>query len=343
MAGPDAVARADWHPYRHPYVRETSGRYTRRRHAWGWISQLLFFGLPWLAWDGRRLFLIDVAAVEATLFGFVVRPPELAWLALPLLALAVLLLVLSGRVGRLFCGFICAHTVYADVVLWVERRIEGSRTVRMRRDALPMSVRYFLRKTLKHAVFVLLSMVNGVTLVAWFTPLHLAPVPGAVALLYSSITYINAVLLRHRVCSSLCPLGFLQAALAGPRTLVVTYSAARGEPRGLRNAKRAAAMATLGDCLDCTLCIQVCPSGSDIRNGPHAACIGCGACADACDRVMRQRGLPTGLIGFASDELVSNFGNFGVNPVFGHELIFNTAELVSNFGVDPKVGHELSH
>ncbi|MRX10556.1 4Fe-4S binding protein [Pseudoduganella sp. FT25W] len=267
---------------RRVYVRATSGRHTRRRLAWGWISQSLFFVLPWLDWDGRRLLL-------------------------PILALFVLLMWASARVGRLFCGYLCAHTVYADLLLWIERRIEGERGARMRLDAAPPSLRRHGRKIAKHGAWLLLSLANGFTMVAWFMPVralpallwHGAPAPWAGLLAYAALTYMNGGLLRHRVCRHFCPLGPMQNALIGGRTLVVSYDHQRGEPRGLRNAKRGAAVLAQGACLDCTLCIQVCPSGSDIRNGLRSDCIGCGACIDACDRVMRQRGEAEGLIRYA--------------------------------------------
>jgi cytochrome c oxidase accessory protein FixG len=270
------------------YVRATSGRYTRRRLAWGWLSQSLFLVLPWLGWNARQL----------------------RW---PLLALAVLFMLASVRVGRLFCGYLCAHTVYADVLLWIERRIEGERGARMRLDAAPPSLRRCLKKIAKHGAWLLLALWSGLTMVAWFTPAPTSALPvllwqGAAApwsalLAYAGLAYVNGALLRHRVCRHFCPLGRLQSALAGRRTLVIGYHQQRGEPRGLRNAKRGAAVLAQGACLDCSLCTQVCPGGSDIRDGRRSDCIGCGACADACDRVMRQRGEVGGLIGYARLEV----------------------------------------
>lgn len=287
------------------YVRETGGRHTRRRQRWGWLSQSLFFLLPWLNWDGRQMLLYDVAAVRLALPGVVLGPRQLAWLLLPLLGGALLLMAASAWRGRLFCGYLCAHTVYADLLLRLERRIEGGRAARMRLDGAPASPRRRVKKLAKHGAWLLLALLCGFGMTAWFTPARALPAqllrgaatPWAASLAYAAFFYINGMLLRHRVCRWLCPLGPLQAALAGPRTRVVSYDARRGEPRGLRNAKRAPALlAAQGDCLDCTLCVQVCPSGSDIRAGQHYDCIACGACIDACDQVMRQRGAAPGLI-----------------------------------------------
>ncbi|MBV7536782.1 4Fe-4S binding protein [Duganella sp. sic0402] len=295
---------------RRVYVRETSGRHTRRRHCWGWFSQVLFFLLPWLNWDGRQMLLYDVAAVRVALPGVVLGPQQLAWLLLPLLGLVLLLMAASAWQGRLFCGYLCAHTVYADLLLCLERRIEGSRSARMQLDQAPLALRRWRKKFLKHGAWTLLALGCGFGMTAWFTParalpvqlLHGAPGPWMAVLAYSVFFYVNGMLLRHRVCRWFCPFGPLLGALAGPRTRAVRYHAQRGEPRGLRNAKRdRAVLAAQGDCLDCTLCIQVCPSGSDIRQGERHDCIACGACIDACDQVMRQRGLALGLIAYRKE------------------------------------------
>lgn len=299
-------------------VREITGRYTARRHAVAGLGHAIFLALPWLHWHGKPMLSFDLAAGAACVAGhaFVSPWPALAWLLALVLGMA-LILVAGTVVGRLWCGYACPHTAYAALYLWIERRIEGRHSVRVRRAAAPLAWRNLVAKAFKHGVWLAVALLSGFALAAYFTPapalLHalLAGRAGAGAIApltaYAATAYVNAGLQRPFLCNYLCPLAPLQQAVLRRGTVVVAYDGARGEPRGLRNARRDGAR--LGDCLDCTLCVQVCPTGDDIRAGLRGGCLGCGACIDACDRVMDKRGLRRGLIRYVSLAAVIDANN----------------------------------
>lgn len=292
------------------YVRETQGRYTSLRWACVWITQLVFYGLPWLSWNGRQLALFDFAARKFYVFGVVLWPQDLIYLALLLITCAGTLLLSSAIVARGWCGYACPHTVYAEMFLWIERKIEGSRGARMRLDRGPPSFNKVTKKTLKHGAWAALALWTGFTFVGYFTPVRIllqqviaaALAPSELYWLsaYALLTYANAGWAREKVCKTICPYARVQNAMCGNDTLVISYDAARGEPRGLRNRKQPMPTQRQGDCVDCTLCVQVCPTGSDIRQGFDGDCMGCGACIDACNLVMDKIGAARGLIRYAN-------------------------------------------
>ncbi len=285
------------------YVRATQGRYTRRRWACVWASQLVWFALPWLDWNGRQLLRIDLAGQRLYCFGLVLWPQDLVYLAGALIAAALALFLASALVGRPWCGYACPHTVYTELFMWIERTLEGGRAARMRADQAPWSARTLGRKAAKHGAWVLLAGAIGFTLVGYFTPVRqlAARPPGAGELCamaaYGLLAYVNAGWMREQYCRFLCPYLRFQGVMQDRDTLVIGYDAARGEPRG----RRRRGVARQGDCVDCTLCVQVCPAGIDIRRGQQYECIGCAACIDACDLVMDKIGDPRGLIGYAAE------------------------------------------
>ena len=291
------------------HVTSAPGRHARSRRAAAWFTQLVFFGLPWLHWNGQPLLLLDFPAQRFHVFGALFWPQDGIYLVALLVCVACALVLAGSVLGRSACTYACPHTVYAELFLWIERRIEGTRGARIRLERAPLSVRKVALKAGKHGAWLLLSAWIGLTLVAYVTP---APVLAhavfngalqawemALAGAYALLAYCNAGWMRERICSALCPWGCFQGAMLDADTLVVTYDAARGEPRGLRNRKSLATGAARGDCVDCSLCVQVCPTGSDIRRGLAHNCIGCGACIDACDGVMDKLGLARGLVAHA--------------------------------------------
>ncbi|MDP3671288.1 MAG: cytochrome c oxidase accessory protein CcoG [Telluria sp.] len=290
-------------------VRATRGRHTSWRWACVWLTQLVWFGLPWLSWNGHPLLLFDLPARQFHVLGKVLWPQELIYLALAALGAACALLAASALWGRIACGYACPHTVYTDIFMWIERRIEGGPAARLRLARSPYSARKLGKRALKHAAWALFACWTGLTLVAYFTPMRtlldelarfaLGPWETCTMAAYAALAYLNAGVMRERFCRFLCPWGRLQGAMLGPATLAPSYDAARGEPRAVRNRSTLARAGTLGDCVDCTLCVQVCPSGSDIRRGAGADCISCGACIDACNLVMDKIGAPRGLIRYA--------------------------------------------
>ncbi|MEK8053058.1 cytochrome c oxidase accessory protein CcoG [Ideonella sp. DXS22W] len=294
--------------------RAVSGRFTRWRWALVWATQLLFYGLPWLQWQGRQAVWFDLDGRRFHVFGAVLFPQDLILLTGLLIFSALLLFAATALFGRVWCGFACPQTVYTAMFMWIEQRAEGDRLARLRLDGAPWSPRKLVRRGGKHAAWLALSLVTGFSLVGWFTPvrdlalaaprLAFGPWEAFWILFYGAATYLHAGLLREKVCQHACPYGRFQGAMLDRHSLIVGYDAGRGEPRGARargDAARAQARARgVGDCVDCTLCVQVCPVGIDIRQGAQAACISCGLCIDACDQVMDKLGAPRGLVRFGA-------------------------------------------
>ena len=291
------------------YARAAKGWYANWRWACVWLTQLVFYGLPWLVWNGRQAVLFDLAARKFYLFGIVLWPQDLIYLAVLLIVAAFSLFLFTAVAGRVWCGFACPQTVYTEIFMWFERRIEGERSARIRLDRQPWNLEKAARKSAKHAAWVAFALWTGFTFVGYFTPvrtlaaetmaLSLGPWQWFWVLFYSLATYGNAGWLREQVCRYMCPYARFQSAMFDADTLIVSYDRQRGEPRSA-TAKAATGRAG-GDCIDCSMCVQVCPTGIDIRNGLQYDCIGCAACVDACNSVMDKIGAPRGLIRFTTD------------------------------------------
>jgi len=248
------------------------------------------------------------------LFGLVLWPQDVFYLALLLIISAYALFLFTAIAGRLFCGYACPQTVYSEIFMSVENRIEGDRSARIKLDKGPMSARKFGLKAFKHAVWLVISIWTGFTLVAYFTPVSelLSALPFDLSgwelfwlFFYSGFCYMQAGFLREQVCKYMCPYARFQGVMFDPDTLVITYDPERGEPRGAHKKGVDAKLAGLGDCVDCGLCVTVCPTGIDIRNGIQYECIGCGACIDACEPVMDKLGLPRGLIRYTTENALA--------------------------------------
>jgi cytochrome c oxidase accessory protein FixG len=289
-------------------MRAISGLFTRWRWAMVWITQLAYYGLPWLSWNHRQAVLFDLEASRFFLFGAVLYPQDLIYLAGLLVLSALLLFFATTLAGRVWCGFACPQTVYTELFQWIERRAEGDRQARLRLDRSPWSAQKVLRRGGKHLGWGLLALWTGFTLVGYFTPIRelAQAVPYQLGNwemfwigFYGLATYGNAGFLRESVCLHMCPYGRFQGSLMDQRTLNVAYDYRRGEPRRA-GADSDSRDKSAGHCIDCTLCVQVCPTGIDIRNGLQAACIGCGLCIDACNQVMDKIEAPRGLIRLAS-------------------------------------------
>lgn len=309
------------------YIRDVKGWWNN----WRWIlvlfTQVLFYGAPWLEWNGRQAVLLHLVERKFYLFGLVLWPQDVFYLALLLIISAYALFLFTAVAGRLFCGYACPQTVYTEIFMWVENRIEGDRSARMKLDKAPMTARKLRLKALKHAVWLLISLWTGFTLVAYFTPVDelLAALPFNLSgwelfwtFFYGGFCYMQAGFLREQVCKYMCPYARFQGVMFDPDTLVITYDPERGEPRGARKKNVDANASALGDCVDCGLCVVVCPTGIDIRKGQQYECIGCGACIDACDPVMDKVGSPRGLIRYTTENALAQ--HFGPKEVMAHIL-----------------------
>jgi len=306
VASPAVVSFYEKH--KKVYIRDVKGWWNNWRWVLVLFTQLLFYGAPWLEWNGRQAVLLHLVERKFYLFGLVLWPQDVFYLALLLIVSAYALFLFTAIAGRLFCGYACPQTVYSEIFMWVENRVEGDRAARMKLDNGPMTARKFRLKAIKHAIWLLISLWTGFTLVAYFTPVNelLAALPFDFSgwelfwtFFYAGFCYMQAGFLREQVCKYMCPYARFQGVMFDPDTLVITYDPARGEPRGAR--KKGADANALGDCVDCGLCVAVCPTGIDIRKGIQYECIGCGACIDACDPVMDKIGKPHGLIRYTTE------------------------------------------
>ncbi|WP_280156017.1 cytochrome c oxidase accessory protein CcoG [Piscinibacter sp. XHJ-5] len=292
------------------YPRSVSGWFARWRWAMVWLTQALFYGLPWLPWNGRQAMLFDLAARRFYIFDLVLYPQDFIYLTGLLVLSAFGLFFVTALGGRLWCGYACPQTVYTEIFLWVERRIEGERGARMKLDAGPWTIDKLRRKAAKHAVWLAIGLWTGFTFVGYFTPIRtlwaesftlaFGPWEWFWVNFYGLATYGNAGFLREQVCKYMCPYARFQSAMFDRDTMIVSYDAVRGEQRGKRGRGADLKAAGLGDCIDCGLCVQVCPVGIDIRDGLQYECIACTACIDACDGVMDKMKYPRGLIRYAT-------------------------------------------
>jgi cytochrome c oxidase accessory protein FixG len=298
------------------YPRAVKGWFARWRWTLVWITQLFFYGMPWLQWDGRQALLFDLEAQRFYILGLVLYPQDLIFLAALLVLSALALFFFTAVAGRLWCGYACPQTVYTEIFMWVERRFEGDRIARMRLDQAPWSAQKLARKGATQLAWVAIGLFTGFSFVGYFTPIRelaqavltLTVTPWNLfwILFYGAATYGNAGFLREQMCKYMCPYARFQSALIDKDSLIITYDSARGDPRGSRSRKATAADQGLGDCIDCTLCVQVCPTGIDIRDGLQNECIGCAACIDVCNDVMDKMSYPRGLIRYSTENGVAN-------------------------------------
>ena len=293
------------------YPRSVSGWFARWRIIFVVLTQVLFYGLPWLNWNGRQAVLFDLGARKFYIFDMVLWPQDVIYLTLLLIISALGLFLFTAIAGRLFCGYTCPQTVYTEIFMWIERQVEGDRVARIRLDESRFSIHKLRIKATKHALWILVALLTGFSFIGYFAPIRtlgadlsalaLGPWQWFWLLFYSFATWGNAGFLREQVCKYMCPYARFQSVMVDHDTLVVTYDTLRGEPRGGRSKKIDHHAAGLGDCVDCSICVQVCPTGIDIREGLQYMCIGCGACVDACNQVMEKVEYPKGLIRYTSE------------------------------------------
>ena len=298
------------------YPREVEGRFARLRTLSVWALLGIYYLFPWIEWHDRQAVLFDLPARKFFVFGLVFWPQDFIFLTLLLIIAALALFFFTAVAGRLWCGYACPQTVWTETFLWMERFTEGDRNARLRLDRGPWNPEKLLRKSAKQVLWVTFALWTGFTFVGFFSPIRvlagdvlaltLGPWEAFWILFYGFATYGNAGYLREQVCKYMCPYARFQSAMFDRDTLVITYDRERGEPRGARKRGTDPRAQGLGDCIDCTWCVQVCPTGIDIREGLQIECIACAACIDACDEIMDKMGSPRGLIRYTTQHALEH-------------------------------------
>ncbi len=276
------------------------------------LIMAFYFITPWIRWDRGegepdQAILASMTLRRLYFFNIEIWPQEIYYLTGILVLAAVGLFLATAMAGRVWCGFTCWQTVWTDLFVWVERKLEGDRNKRVKFDNAPWSVDKFMRKLLKQIIWITFSILTSAGWIFFFndapsTAMHMLTGEGTTAeygftFLFAATTYLLAGFAREQVCIYMCPWPRFQGAMFDEHSLIVTYEAWRGEPRG--KAKSSAEL-NLGDCVDCNLCVNVCPTGVDIREGDQFQCIGCALCVDACNSIMTKLGRPGDLITYDS-------------------------------------------
>ena len=293
------------------YPREMKGRFDRLSKLATITLLGLFYVVPWLMWDDRQAFLFDLPARKFYLLGLTLWPQDFPYLAMLLVIAALTLFFFTALLGRVWCGFACPQTVWTEAFIWMEQWAEGTRKQRMKLDKAPWSWNKLRRKGSKQFLWLAFSLWTGVTFVGYFMPIRQLGVDIVAlnvggwtlfwALFYGFATYGNAGYMREQVCKYMCPYARFQSAMFDKDTLVISYDEDRGEPCGGRKRSDDRKKEGLGDCIDCQLCVQVCPTGIDIRDGLQIECIACAACIDACDSIMDTMDYPRGLVRYTTE------------------------------------------
>ena len=296
------------------YPRAVSGIFSHWRIALVVITQVLFYGLPWVSWNDRQAVLFDLGARKFYLFNMVFWPQDFIWLAVILILSALSLFLFTAIAGRLWCGYACPQTVYTELFIWIEGWIEGDYKKQQKLNTSPWNVEKILRRGGKHVAWILLALWTGFSFVGYYTPAHVlarevvefatGPWETFWILFYAFVTWGFAGFMREQVCKYMCPYARFQSVMFDTDTLIITYDYQRGESRGMRKKGSDYKAQGLGDCVDCGICVQVCPTGIDIRNGLQYMCIGCAACIDACDQVMEKMDYPKGLIRYSTQNVI---------------------------------------
>ena len=332
---PERLQQDRYQPRSHIYVRQVKGAVESFRRVFGSVFLILFGAIPWIQFEGHQAILLDIGSQRFHIFGLTLWPQDLTVLAWILMIAAFALFVVTTFAGRVWCGFMCPQTVFTYIFIWLEHKLEGSHNKRIKLDARPLDFDKFARKTIKHLCWLLVALLTSMTFVGYFTPIEQlvidtltlnTSVGTSIAIIFfTACTYGNAGWMREIMCTHICPYARFQSVMFDADTLVVAYDAKRGEKRGPRPRSMTAAQRReqgVGDCVDCNLCVQVCPTGIDIRNGLQYECINCGACVDACNGVMKKMRYPRGLIAFTSENALQGKQTPKIRPkLLGYTVV----------------------
>ncbi|MBT1446202.1 cytochrome c oxidase accessory protein CcoG [Shewanella sp. JM162201] len=336
---PDASKADRFNPRNRIYVRAVDGLWSTLRRRMGWVAMLFFLLLPWIPWGDRQAVWFNLAEQKFHIFGLTIWPQDLTLLAALFMIAAFGLFFVTTYLGRVWCGYTCPQTVWTFIFIWFEEKLEGPRNKRIKMDQMPWDFDKVWRKTAKHASWLLISFLTATTFVSYFVPtreLYLdiltLNASGGVyfwVIFFTFATYGNAGWMREIMCIHMCPYARFQAAMFDKNTYIVGYDVARGETRGPRSRKADPKEMGLGDCIDCDLCVQVCPTGIDIRNGMQYECINCGACIDACDQTMDRMGYAKGLISYTTENKLEGKQEKVLRPkLVGYGVVLTAMLLV---------------
>lgn len=309
------------------YTRRITGFYQRLRRYTGIPLMLAFLLLPWLIIDDRPAMLFDLPSRKFHILWMTFWPQDAMYLAWLLVVAAFLLFTVTVLVGRVWCGFTCPQTVWTQMYIWAEHLCEGDRNKRIKLDSQPWNFEKIWRKSATQFIWISIAFITSITFIGYFMPVRELVVEfftlelGGIAyfwvFFFILATYLNAGFMREQFCKFICPYARFQAVMYDKDTLTVSYNPLRGEARGPRKIGEDYKAKGLGDCIDCSWCVQVCPVDIDIREGLQAECIDCGLCVDACNSVMDKMNYPRGLISFTTEDAIQN----GKTKVFRPRLI----------------------
>ncbi|EJL6399015.1 cytochrome c oxidase accessory protein CcoG [Vibrio navarrensis] len=321
-----------FNPSNRIYVRESKGTYQKLRRYGGWFLLVLFAMVPWISYGDRQAILLDFSHQQFNFFGTTLYPQDLTLLALLFMIAAFGLFFITTFLGRVWCGYLCPQTVWTFMYIWFEEKLEGSANKRRKQDAGKLTTDLVLRKTVKHIAWFAIALATGFTFVGYFVPIRDLVVdfftlnasfgPVFWVMFFAICTYGNAGWMRSIMCIHMCPYARFQSAMFDKDTFIVGYNTKRGEQRGPRSRKADPKQLGLGDCIDCDLCVQVCPTGIDIRDGLQYECINCGACIDACDTTMERMSYEKGLISYTTEHRLSGKHTKVMRPkLIGYGLV----------------------
>ncbi|MBR9728935.1 cytochrome c oxidase accessory protein CcoG [Shewanella intestini] len=336
---PDANKADRFNPRNRIYVRAVTGVWSSLRRRMGWVAMLFFFILPWVPWGDRQAVWFNLSEQKFHVFALTIWPQDLTLLAALFMIAAFGLFFVTTYLGRVWCGYTCPQTVWTFIFIWFEEKFEGARNKRIKLDKMPWSFNKIWRKAAKHLSWIMVSLLTAMTFVSYFVPTHLIYVDvftlhadGSVyfwVIFFTLATYGNAGWMREIMCLHMCPYARFQSAMFDKNTYIVGYDSMRGETRGPRSRKADPKALGLGDCIDCDLCVQVCPTGIDIRNGLQYECINCGACIDACDNTMQRMGYDKGLISYTTENKLAGSQEKVARPkLLGYGIVLTVMVLV---------------
>jgi cytochrome c oxidase accessory protein FixG len=333
---PDAAKAASYNPRDRIYVRAVKGLHQAIRRYMGFVFMGLFMLLPWLQYDGQQAILLNITEQKFNIFALTLWPQDFTILAWIFIIAAYALFFITALYGRVWCGYLCPQSVWTFIFIWFEEKIQGSRNQRIKLDSEPWSAPKLIKKAATHSCWLAFSLLTALIFIGYFTPVDTLFInfftleagfwAVTSVLFFALCTYGNAGWMREIMCTHICPYARFQSAMFDKDTFTVTYDEQRGENRGPRSRKdKTYQQRGLGDCIDCNLCVQVCPTGIDIRNGLQYECINCGACIDACDDTMTKMGYPTGLISYTTEHSLNGKPTRVLRPkLLGYLLVLLT-------------------